>query len=679
MTKSRQTSLRGAIGGRITGIVAAIVLIVLAFVIGRQFAPHTTHADGAATTSGGGGASSTIWTCSMHPQIRSPNPGQCPICFMDLIPATGADDTDDDGVVRVRLGPTARALADVRTARVERRPAAATLRMVGRVEADESRVYDLVVLTDGVVERLYANWIGAPVRRGDLIAEFYSPDALTAAYELIAAMETRRTVQLGDLDLVETAKQKLRLLGVTDADIDEIVRTHIVKKTFRIFSPRTGVVTLLGGHEGHWLDRGGDLMEITDFSAVWALLDAYETDLPFMRVGQPVTLTTDAAPGREYRGFVAYVPPRFDDATRSAKVRLSVPNNDGVLRPGMFVRAVVEPRIGADGSALAPDLSGVYACPMHPEQMREAPGACDICGMALEPLQTSTAAHGAHGVGAHASAERAEHPLLIPASAPLLTGTRAVVYVEQEPGVYELREVRLGGRVADSYVVLDGLREGERVVSRGAFKIDSSAQIAGKHSMMNPREEDPAAPRHHAPVSFLESLNPVYGAYFEAQLALAHDDFFGFIDAAEALRVRVEGADDAALFGGAREEWRALAQGLSASKAELEALPDIDAARARFERIADAAIALNRAFGHPGDAPHYVAHCPMAFEGRRAEWLANVDEVQNPYFGASMYRCGVIDERLPGLGGGVMNGAPASPRAPSPTPAQPHNHGGALR
>ena len=644
-------------------ILLVIVLIVVAFTLGRQFAPHAAS-EGHVQTDGSA-APATIYTCSMHPQIRMDRMGQCPICFMDLIPAGAMEDDDEDGVVRVRLGATARTLADVRTSRVERRPASVELRLFGRIETDTTRVRDLVVLTEGVIERLHTNYIGAPVRKGDVIAEFYSPDALTAGYELVAALDTRRRARTdAPIDIVETARQKLRLLGVTDDDIDVIAQTGIVKKTFRIHSPVDGVVTMLSGHEGHWLDRGEDLVEITDFTSVWALLDVYERDLPLLRYAQPVTLTTDAVPGREFRGVIAYIPPLFTQDTRSVRVRLNVPNPDGVLKPGMYVRARIESRVDESGLAIGPDLRGKWISPMHPEIVRDGPGACDVCGMALEPAERVLARTVGHSPGPHAN------PLVVPASAPLVTGRRALVYVEAEQGVFEARDVRLGTRVGDSFVVLEGLREGERVVTTGAFKIDSAAQIAGKHSLMSPARDPTHEPRLRAPRSFVESLGPVYAAYFGAQEALADDDFFAYLDAAEDMHHAVSRVDDAGLFGAPRDEWQALRARLLAGEGDLDDLLDIADARALFETHSDAMIALLRTFGRPGAGVSYVAHCPMAFEGRRAEWLARQEEIANPYFGASMLRCGLVDERVPSLD------AAHAPTLRDDTPPAHEDHGG---
>ncbi|TVQ64265.1 MAG: DUF3347 domain-containing protein [Phycisphaerales bacterium] len=652
MNRRAPVSILRRVAAHAGTIVLVLVLLIVAFVLGRQFAPRAESANGAEAPASA--ADKTVYTCSMHPQIRMDRMGQCPICFMDLIPAGEAEDDDEDGVVRVRFGATARALADVRTSRVERRPASVELRLFGRIETDETRIRDLVVLTDGVIERLHANYVGAPVRVGDVIAEFYSPDVLTAAYELVAALDTRRQSRVDPaLDLVETSRQKLRLLGVTDADIDEVVRTGLVKKTFRIHSPATGVITMLGGHEGHWLDRGEDLAEITDYTGVWALLDAYERDLPLLRYAQPVIVTTDAVPGREFRGVIAYIPPAFDEMTRSVKVRLNVPNADGALKPGMYVRARVESRVDDAGHAIGPDLRGKWISPMHPEIVKDEPGACDVCGMALEPAEQVLAGAGGLRAGPHTD------PLLIPASAPLITGRRALVYVEAEQGVFEARDVRLGSRVGDAYVVLDGLSEGERVVTTGAFKIDSAAQIAGKHSLMSPAREPSHAPRHRAPASFLDSLPALYKAYFAAQEALADDDFFDFLDATEELHSAAMRVDDSGLFGAPRDEWRALRERLAAGRGGLDDLLDIGEARALFETHADAMIALVRTFGRPGGGVSYIAHCPMAFDGRRAEWLARQEEIANPYFGASMLRCGVVDERVPALGAPHASPPPA--------------------
>lgn len=456
-------------------VVSLLIGLVLGFALHWLFATpkpaETTPAQSVAPAS-----EVTEWTCSMHPQIRQPKPGQCPICGMDLIPVTVESSSAKAGPRELTLSPEARKLAEIEVAPVERKLVTSQLRLVGKIAADETKVRDVVVLADGVVERLYVNFVGVPVKQGDHLAEFYSPEVLAAAKELLVARDAARAG--GSSGILESARRKLELLGVTDAQIEETLKSGKAAKTFTIFSPGAGVLTSMGGHEGHWLSKGEHLGEITDLSTVWVLLDAYESDLSFIRYGQQVTFTVEALPGRSFTGSVSFIPPNLDEMTRTVKVRLNAPNPDGLLRPGMFVRATVQATVTADGQVIHPEMAGKWISPMHPEIVKDAPGTCDICGMPLVSAES---------LGLVAT-RAVEPPLVIPATAPLITGKRAVVYVQLGEGRYEGREIELGPRAGDYYVVLAGLREGEQVVVRGNFKIDSSLQIQGKPSMMSPEE-----------------------------------------------------------------------------------------------------------------------------------------------------------------------------------------------
>ena len=424
-------------------IIVGLVLLIAAFVAGR-FSVHKPSESLAHDET-----SVTEWTCSMHPQIRQPNPGKCPICAMDLIPVAGGG--AEESARELTLSPAAQKLAEIETAPVMRRAVSRELRLVGKIALDETRIREISLLADGRIEKLFANYEGMRVRKGDPLAEIYSPDILTAARELVIARNSPA--------LLQAARRKLALLGMSNEEIDRILEGGAARDSFTLYSPTEGVVTALPTRELAWVDRGMAVIELTDFSAVWAVLDAYESDIGFVELGQSVELTVEALPGRRFEATVAFVPPVLNDMTRSIKVRLDVPNPDGLLRPGMFVRARLDAPL-----KLAED---------------EAP------------------------------------PLVIPATAPLITGRRAVVYVAvpDKSGTYEGREVELGPRAGDAYVVLSGVREGEKVVVSGNMKLDSELQLLARPSMMNPQGEQP------------QTKCPVMGGVIDREVYTDYDGF----------------------------------------------------------------------------------------------------------------------------------------------------------
>jgi Cu(I)/Ag(I) efflux system membrane fusion protein len=431
-----------------------------------------------------------IWTCSMHPQIRQPKPGKCPICGMDLIPVAKDSAAGADQPRQVTLSPAARRLAEVAVAPVERRNVAIEIRLAGKVRFDETLLAYISPRVPGRIDRLYANFVGMPVKAGDHLADMYSPELVSAQQELLQALQS--SVGGGASgSLLNAARERLRLWGLTPEQIAEIERSGKARDHVTFYSPLGGIVVEKEAREGQYVETGMRLFTVADLTRVWVQLDAYESDLAWLRYAQEVVFQAEAYPGETFHGTIAFIDPLLDPTTRTVKVRVNVPNADGRLKPEMFVRAVVRAIVAGDGQVVRSDLRGKWICPMHPEIVKDGPGACDVCGMPLVR---------AEDLG-YAAADEASvvQPLVIPASAPLLTGKRAVVYVAlpQKEGAYEGREVVLGPRAGDYYLVREGLREGELVVINGNFKIDSSLQIQGKPSMMAPEGGAAPAVHHH--------------------------------------------------------------------------------------------------------------------------------------------------------------------------------------
>ena len=260
-----------------------------------------------------------------------------------------------------------------------------------------------------------------------------------------------------------------------------------------IYAPVGGIVIHRNATEGMYVETGTRIFTIADLSRVWVQLDAYESDLNGLRYGSKVEFTTETYPGESFEGTISFIDPIINPSTRTAKVRVIVENAEGQLKPGMFVRAVARPQVADGGRVLNPDLAGKWISPMHPEVVKDEPGPCDVCGMPLVAAESL----------GYVADESSGAPLLIPVSAALKTGRRAVVYVEipdQEKPTYEGREVELGMRLGDYYIVESGLEEGERVVTRGAFKLDAELQIRAKPSMMSmPSEPQSSAPMEMKP------------------------------------------------------------------------------------------------------------------------------------------------------------------------------------
>ncbi len=386
-------------------------------------------------------ATDTIWTCSMHPQIRQGEPGQCPICGMDLIPVDGEASTIDTDAATITLSERAKTLAKIRTVEAERLGSGSIARrLLGRVDYDETGLRTVTAWVGGRIDRLYVSTTGERVRRGQVIATLYSPEVYSAHQDLMQAKQQLERLQDGATESASraagaafaAARDRLRLLGVPDGELAAMERASRPSEQVRIRTPFEGTVIERLATQGSYVETGTGLYRIADLSTVWVQLDAYESDLSTLTLGQSVSLKVNAIPGETFEGRVTFVDPVLDPSSRTARVRIEVENRERRLRPGMFVEASVR--------SASPESKG-------------------------EPA-----------------------PLVVPDTAPLFTGRRSLVYVEvpgAESPTYQAREVQLGPKAGAVYPVLNGLAEGERVVVHGAFAIDADLQIRGGPSMMS--------------------------------------------------------------------------------------------------------------------------------------------------------------------------------------------------
>lgn len=639
----------------------AVLLIIAALVVGYRLgspAPEPTPESLAAEHDHGDDAGEPqLYTCSMHPSVRLPDPdAKCPICFMDLIPVT--DDGGEGSELRVTMSESAAVLSRIETAPVGRFFPTAEVRLYGKVTYDETSVARLTAYFPGRIERLFVNYLGVPVSQGDHMAEVYSPDLIAAFEEFRQAQAsaknstaTSEIVRSATRDTLTAAREKLRLFGITPEQIAAVEDGSFASDRLTIYAPIGGVVTHLAVREGDYVQTGEPIATIADLSRLWLDMEAYESQLPLLRWGQRVTFTVEAHPGETFEGRVSFIEPMIDDRTRTAAVRVAVDNAERRLKPGMFASAVVRTRVADNGAVVSNELAGRWVSPMHPTVVKDGPGQCDVCGMDLVPAES---------LGVVGDPAGAEEPLAIPRSAVLFTGKRSVVYVEvsdAEQPTYEGRSVVLGPRAGDFYIVRDGLTRNESVVVNGAFRIDSAMQIAAKPSMMTPGgggggnphaghggmagDSMPEMPLR-VPVldSFVFALKPVYAAYLDAQESLAADDLGGFIQAASDIKTALGFVEEAGLVGEPLAEWRRAAARLRVE----DAITSIDTARARFERMSEGVIALQRRFGHRGSETWSLAHCPMASDNKGADWLQRGTQINNPYFGDQMLRCGEIRE-----------------------------------
>ncbi|MDQ7783100.1 MAG: efflux RND transporter periplasmic adaptor subunit [Desulfomonilaceae bacterium] len=605
-------------------------------------------------------AKSSIWTCSMHPQIRLPKPGKCPICFMDLIPLTSEDtDSSTAGLTTYTMSETAKRLAEVETDVVKREQAKVVVRMVGMVFEDETRIAALTSRVDGRLDEIYVNFTGTQVKEGDPMVKIWSPTLITSQVELFEATRSSEP----DEDFMTGAEEKLIQQGLTREQVERIKLggKPILYVTLR--APISGVVMKRIAVLGQFVKEGTEMYSINDLSHVWIKMDAYETDLPWIRYGQDVTFTTPALPGKRFKGKVLFIDPTLEGRTRSVKIRVEASNPDLLLKPGMFVSAELEAEIDAAGKVVKSEWTGKYICPVHPrDQPSSEPGICPDSKVPLKPAS-------AFG---YSQDDQPELPLVIPATAPLITGTRAIVYVEvpgAERPTYELRQVVLGPRAGDKYVVYEGLKEGDRVVVKGNFKIDSAMQILARPSMMNeiegpeegrtaakeePREEEAVA-RIEAPRDFIEKFTPVFSEYLALKDALVEERTDLAVEHSQSMGTAVEVIDTAGLSETAARTWKDLSAEMTASLDAVAAAEDVEGQRKAFAPLSEALARALMSFRHVRNEPIVLYHCPMSLDEEGAYWMESTEDPKNPYFGRKPYQgqvmlqCGEILERIPGV------------------------------
>ena len=460
---------------KLTGIIAnrylSFTIILLAGIFIGWLVFHPSKVKTETTVTPAEEPAATIWTCSMHPQIRMDKPGKCPICGMDLIPLVqgGSASVDPEAI---HMTAEAVMLARVETSVVSRQKPTRQIRLYGKVQVDERQLQNQVSHLSGRIEQLYASFTGETIEMGQTLAKIYSPEVITAQQELLEAVKTK-SIQPA---IYEAAKEKLRQWKLTDAQIDEIENSGTVQSTPAIVSNTTGVVMERLVNEGDYVSRGTILYRIADLSKVWVMFDAYESDLQFLRKNDKMKFMLKAYPGTEFTGTIAFIDPVIDPVTRVAKVRVEADNRSERLKPEMFATGVVQ-------SALT-------------------------------------------GYG---------NELVIPQSAVLWTGVRSVVYVKQQGSdepVFRMREVTLGPSLGDGWVIKAGLTEGEVIVTNGTFSVDAAAQLEGKPSMMN-REGGTQAPTHdHSGMNMLAGSstetvddNRTMARPEEASADIIHTDF----------------------------------------------------------------------------------------------------------------------------------------------------------
>jgi membrane fusion protein, copper/silver efflux system len=520
----------------------------------------------------------TIWVSPMHPHIRQNEPGNCPICGMELVPLSQFKSAGGSDPYVMEMTTEAVALSNIMTTKVTSGQAAQQLQLSGKIQPNEQRIKSIAANFSGRIDQLFVSFTGQEVKKGQKLATIYSPDLVNAQKELL------ETVKIKDRQpaLHQAAREKLRLWKISEAQIMAIETSGQVESQFDVFADVSGIVTGRNVSLGDFVSRGSVLFEVVDLSQVWVLLDAYESDLASVKKGNDLKFRVSSFPGKDFNAKVTYIDPILNPETRTVGIRAEA-NNPGMdLKPEMFVSANI---------STTPSL---------------------------------------------------ESGLMVPKSAVLWTGPRSVVYVQvgdKESPAFEMREVTLGNRSGDNYIILEGLSEGEEVVSNGVFAIDAAAQLSGNYSMML----RPKVKRITVPHEFTKQLTAFLNSYFSIKDALVKTE-----PKATAARVpeavkTLSEVDMNLLEGEGHNTWMNLLKSIQVSLEKIQNPSDVEEQRKHFETLSDNLIEAVEFFGVVDDTI-YRQYCPMAFRDKGAYWLSSEKEIRNPYFGDMMLTCGEVKE-----------------------------------
>lgn len=573
-------------------LITYIGLVVIGIVVGVVFSPnqadisHQEHNHS---------EEETVWTCSMHPQIRKSEFGLCPICGMDLTPLEN-DNGNESNPLEIKMSPTAMQLASVVTGVVKEQEATKELILNGKIEVDERKVTTATTHIGGRVEQLLISYTGEFVQKGQVIAYVYSPELVIAQNELLDAYQYKDEQP----DIYKASRNKLKNWKVTEGQIDQILSKGQVINHFPVLSQLSGIVTAKLVNTGDHVMTGGPLFEIADLSTVWAMFDVYEKDISWIKVGDPIQFTTASYSGKEFTGKVSFIDPILDEKSRVVKARVVLNNSNNLFKPGLFLKGKLN-HIPSQG----------------------------------------------------------ENQLVVPKSAVLWTGKRSIVYVKtsSEQGIgFTLREVTIGTNIGDNYTIISGLKANEEIAIQGAFSIDAAAQLAGKPSMMNmhaglSKEEISELKLAQQMEGFksnakwMQDWNALLEQYFALKDFLTKDQFTEAQNSGKAFKHVLFQLNSSELSEEQQELWSTteshLKHYIQVYNEQTEILP----ARNAFKPLSEEMIKMVRRLNDETNT-YFIHTCPMAVDNKDGDWLSKEKEVINPYMGSAMLRCGSLKEQI---------------------------------
>ncbi len=532
-----------------------------------------------------------IWTCSMHPQIRQAEPGECPICGMDLI-LLDANTSSDPLVLEMTV--EAAKLANIQTTVLGDHEGAGEklIRLSGKIQEDERLASSQVAHVPGRIEKLFVSFTGEQVRRGQKLATVYSPELITAQQELLEAIKLR-DVSPG---LVEAARNKLKFWKISQSVIDRIEQRGSIRETFNIYADADGIVSKRRVAVGDYVKVGEPLFDLMNLNNVWVLFDAYEEDLANIRLGDRIEFTTPSVPNHTFRTRVTFIDPVMNPTTRVAYVRTEMNNSQGHLKPEMFVTGILKKKRHGKSKLTVPKSAVLWT-------------------------------------GKRSVVYVKKPDTVIPS--------------------FEFREIEIGDALGDIFEVVAGLELGEEVVTYGAFSIDAAAQLNNQTSMMNKNvmlkgaDHTEHLPDYtdQTPQAFKIQLADVAESYIPMKDAFVATNTQDAAQSAQKVLDQIAQVDMNLIKGPAHIYWMDQLKAMKAHIEKITSLDDIEEQRKQFDFFSEALIKSVKVFGIPKDK-YYVQHCPMANDNQGADWISKEKAIKNPYFGEKMLTCGITQDSI---------------------------------
>ena len=528
-----------------------------------------------------------IWTCSMHPQIRQPEAGDCPICGMDLIPLEANNNSNP---LVFEMTADAVKIANIQTTVIGSGSVNAKgLKLSGKIKADETNSASIVSHISGRIEKLFVSYTGEKVSKGQKIASIYSPKLITAQKELLEAYK----VKDANPKLYEATVNKLKFWKITKEQIESIITSKEVIESFNIYAGFSGVVLNKKVSVGDYLNEGEVLFDIQNLNQLWAIFDVYETDLGGIKTGSKISFNTPAIPNKTFTSSIVFIDPVINPASRTATIRTTINNQNQLLKPEMF----------------------------------------------LEGTINNTSSNNVS--------------ILVPKSAVLWTGERSVVYVklpDLPTPSFEFREVTIGESNGTNYTILDGIKNGDEVVTNGAFVIDASAQLNNQSSMMNRNllsNNSEGLPDYTSatPIEFKKQLGLILENYLLIKNALVNSNINESTKNSKLLIESLNKVDMKLVKGESHVFWMAQMKAITENTNGIIEATDISEQRDLFSSLSNTIISTTKSFGVEKDT-FYVQFCPMAGNDKGAYWLSKESKIKNPYFGDEMLTCGSAKETI---------------------------------